>query len=334
VAVTGADDPQVSTEFGLAPDGQLTAGDSYSVVSAVPAAPPRTLAAASGPDPDRLTERYTQVPASTPDRVRERAAAITDPAGNRYEATRRIEQWLESNKEYSLDVERPAGDVADSFIFEMEAGYCTYYATSMAVMLRTQGVPARVTVGYTTGQQVADDRYVVRGYDSHAWVEVYFPETGWVRFDPTPAGPRQAAEQTRLERARENDESNVDTDETDPDQQTPTLTETTTVPDETTTPEPTTRPTQTPPDPYENLSDPTPLPDEGDDESGPSLPDLPPPDQLALGAILLVGAAAGLRRSGLSERAYRWVWLRYQPRAPPPTDVERTYRRLAYLLER
>lgn len=72
----------------------------------------------------------------------------------------------------------------------MDAGYCTYYATTMVTMLRSQGVPARFVVGYTTGEQVGDDRYRVRGLNSHAWVQVYFPDVGWVRFDPTPAGPR------------------------------------------------------------------------------------------------------------------------------------------------
>jgi len=335
ITVSGAEDPQVSTEFGLSPGGQLSAGTSYRVTSAVPSASPRDLAAADGRDPQRVTDRYTQVPASTPDRVGERAATIAAPAENRYEAVRRIEQWLENNKEYSLDVERPEDDVADAFIFEMDRGYCTYYATAMAVMLRTQGIPARMTVGYTPGEQVDDDEYVVRGYDSHAWVEVYFPDVGWVQFDPTPAGPRQSAEQSRLEEARDSGESGVDTDETDPDQQTPTPAETTETTEQTRDRQTPDVPGQTVEDPYENVSEPTALPgDPGEGDDGSPLPKLPPPDQLILGAIILVGAVAGLRRSGLSERAYRWAWLRYQPRAPPPTDVERSFRRLAYLLER
>ncbi len=331
VAVSGAGDPQVSTEFGLAPSGTLSDGSSYQVTSAVPEASPRDLATAGSRDPQRVTERYTQVPASTPDRVAARAESITDPAENRYEAASRVEQWLESNKEYSLAVDRPEGDVADAFIFEMDRGYCTYYATAMAVMLRTQDVPARVTVGYTTGEQVDDDRYVVRGYDSHAWVEVYFPDVGWMRFDPTPASPRQTAQQARLDEARATGEPGVDTDETDPAQQTPTPTETTATPGEPTTVPPS-GPTQTTTDPYENVSEPTSLPE--DDDGGSPLPDLPPPDQLALAAILFVGTVAGLRRSGVSERVYRWAWLRYQPQTPPPTDVERTFRRLMYVLQR
>ena len=89
--------------------------------------------------------------------------------------------------------------MADTFIFEMEEGYCEYFATAMTTMLRTQGIPARYTVGYTTGQEIDDNTYEVRGMNAHAWVEVYFPEVGWVRFDPTPGGERLEAQQDALE---------------------------------------------------------------------------------------------------------------------------------------
>jgi hypothetical protein len=80
----------------------------------------------------------------------------------------------------------------------MERGYCTYFATTMVAMLRSQGVPARFAVGYTPGEQVGEDRWLARGLDSHAWVEVYFSDVGWVRFDPTPAEPRREAERRQL----------------------------------------------------------------------------------------------------------------------------------------
>jgi hypothetical protein len=80
----------------------------------------------------------------------------------------------------------------------------------MVTMLRTQGIPARYVVGYTPGQRVSEEEWVVRGYDSHAWVEVYLPDQGWVRFDPTPSGPRRAAEVEELTEARVSGESGVD----------------------------------------------------------------------------------------------------------------------------
>lgn len=333
LAVDGlSGETEVTSEYGLSPTRTLESGDRYEVVSAVSTATAEDLTRATTDDPPSIAERYTQLPSSTPTRVAERTDDIVGGIDNRYAAARRIEQYLEGNKEYSLDVERPDGNVADSFLFEMEKGYCTYYATTMAVMLRTQGIPARVSVGYTPGQQVADTEYVVRGYDSHAWVEVYFPGEGWARFDPTPAGPRQNAEQGRLEEARNNDVSGVDTDRSNEDLQTPTPTPTPTPTGPTptgptpTTPDPT-------PDPFENVS--TVETFDGDtDAGGGGLPELPPTDQLVLGLIALVGAAVGIRRSTAIDRVYRWGWLRYLPRRDPPTDIERAYRRLEYVLER
>ena len=333
IAVDGPTDrTEVTSEYGLSPTERLESGDRYQVVSAVPTASPRDLAVATGDDPASIEGRYTQLPSSTPDRVAERTDEIVGDSGNRYAAASRIEQYLESTKEYSLDVDRPDGNVADSFLFEMERGYCTYYATTMAVMLRTQGIPARVTVGYTSGQQVSDSEHVVRGYDSPAWVEVYFPGEGWARFDPTPAGPRQNAEQGRLEEARDNDVSGVDTDRSDDRTPTPTTpTPTTPTPTDPTTPmDPdTAEPT---PDPLGNVSTVETFDD--DTDAGGGLPELPPTDQLVLGLIALVGAVAGIRRSAAVDRAYRWAWLRYLPRRDPPSDIERAYRRLEYVLER
>jgi hypothetical protein len=193
---------------------------------------------------------------------------------------------------------------------------------------------------------VARNRWVARGYNSHAWVEVYFPDIGWVRFDPTPADPRTAAEQARLDQARANNESSVDTDDTagNGSAWTPTPTE---------TPDPITpTPGDDPNDPNNpdspTTSDRTPTPngsetdttdtltvtdeDRNDDDGG-LLPDEPPSrEELALGLIVVAGMVAGVRRSGVTERAYRTVWVRWQPRETPAADVERAYRRLEYLL--
>jgi transglutaminase-like putative cysteine protease len=335
VEVSGeaADTAQVTSLGGLRPAESLEPGDSYQVTSAVLDISAEDLAAAGGDDPEEIEEQFTQLPESTPDRVAERAANVTSAASNRYETARAIEEYLESTKEYSLDVDRPEGNVADAFLFEMEAGYCTYYATTMVTMLRTQGIPARLTVGYTPGEQVDDDTYVVRGYDSHAWVEVYFPGQGWVPFDPTPATPREAAERSRLDQARAENETNVDTNDT--------------LGSERATPLPEGDPaagaeqTPTPSDPADiNASSPGVVeaiqgrPEEvGAAQDGGSSP-LPSRERLALGAVVLVGAAAGLRRSGLADRAYRSLWLRHVRRSDPRTDVEEAYERLVYLLER
>ena len=90
---------------------------------------------------------------------------------------------------YSLKVDPPPfdSDGVDHFLFVNRKGYSEYFASAMTVMLRTMGVPARVAVGYTTGDptEVANV-YVVNDSHSHAWVEVYFPGYSWIPFEPTP----------------------------------------------------------------------------------------------------------------------------------------------------
>ena len=176
----------------------VAAGTSYRGVSYAPAREPAVLRAAGRNYPDSVRERYLGLP-DDPDT--ERVTAFTDElasdAATPYATAVAIEQWLEANREYSLSATHdPAdGTVASEFLFEMSAGYCEYFAATMTAMLRTQGVPARYVVGYSTGQRTAPGEYTVRAMNAHAWVEVYFPEVGWVRFDPTPGQSRLATEQ-------------------------------------------------------------------------------------------------------------------------------------------
>jgi len=347
--VTG--DLQVNGDGGVDTSGTLPAGSSYSVQSRVPAASPSELRSSGRNYSEEIVTKYTRVPSSTPERVAERTARITENADNPYDTARVVERWLKRNKEYSLDVPAPEGNVADQFLFEREAGYCTYFATTMVVMLRSQGIPARFTVGYTPGERVDSDEWVVRGYNAHAWVEVYFPDVGWVRFDPTPAGPREAVEESRLSEARENNASDADTDETrGAGEWTP-------------TPTPTPVPL-TPPDTAAGGTpdDATPgavtvQPGAGDVAVSPAVQtadgfnasgdaassegglldvqlEFPSREESALGAVVLVGLVAGLRRLGVIRRIRRAVWLRYQPRSDPTADAERAFERLEYALER
>jgi transglutaminase-like putative cysteine protease len=195
VALDGPTDrASVAPDGAVTLDGSLDSGESYTVTSAVPGGSPGRLAAVGGDYPADIQERYTQLPSSTPDRVAERTRNIAVNASTPYETAVVIEEWLEGNREYSLDVDRPDGNIVDAFLFEMNEGYCTYYATAMAGMLRSVDIPARIAVGYTTGDQLQEDTWAVRGANSHAWVEVYLPEQGWISFDPTPSDPRTDAE--------------------------------------------------------------------------------------------------------------------------------------------
>jgi len=190
-SVTGPDSVQVRSTAtgGLLADQTLSAGTTYSVLSYRPPTSPERLRAVAGPVPADVNEPYTALPEETPARLTERVDDIVAGADTDYDKATAIEAWLESSKTYSLTASHPKSveHVADHFVFEMERGYCEYFASAMAVMLRTQDIPARYVVGYATGEQVGEDGYQVRGYNAHAWVEVYFPEVGWVPFDPTPA---------------------------------------------------------------------------------------------------------------------------------------------------
>jgi transglutaminase-like putative cysteine protease len=328
---------QVTAESGLRAAAPIAEGESYRVVSQRPAYTIDDLRMAGTDYPETVEQRYLSLPDSTPDRVGERAATVADRANasTPYATAVAIESYLERNKEYSLNVERPRGSVADGFLFEMDAGYCTYYATTMAVMLRTQGVPARMVTGYTPGERVAEDEWVVRGLNAHAWVEVYFPATGWVAFDPTPSGPRESAAEQRVTQAREAGENGVDTNRTGPGEWTPTPTETTTAGTGNDTADAVTatdnleeilRPGQEAPNgTVGNFTG-------GGEEGSSDEPALPTPEEVGYGLVLLFGGVAAARRFGFDTRLYRFVWLRYQPRADPVSDVERAYDRIETLL--
>jgi transglutaminase-like putative cysteine protease len=330
VRYSGEPSVSVASEDGFQPDGALSAGDSYEVRSELLVATPDGLREAGTDYDDATVELYTQLPDSTPDRVTERTSILTANAENPYETALVVERWLQESKGYSLEVDRPDFNVADAFLFEMDEGYCVYFATTMVTMLRTQGIPARMTVGYTSGQRIEENQWVVRGLNSHAWVEVYFPGQGWVQFDPTPSGPRDEIRQQRIEDASSDGSSPTVGDGvpveryTPPDTSTPApLTET-----NGTEVEPTETPTVTETDTATSTAESS----GPGGETGRSLPALPSREELTLGVVALLGIAAGARRTGLSERAYRAVWLRYQRRVDPETDVERAFQRAMYVL--
>jgi transglutaminase-like putative cysteine protease len=138
--------------------------------------------------------RYLQLPTNIDPRITELAQKVIEKSGatNRYDATRAIESHLQNDYSYSLNLKAGKNnqDPLADFLFNVREGHCEYFASSMVVMLRTQGIAARVVNGFQTGEyNDASDAYTVTQSDAHSWVEVYFPETGaWVTFDPTPAG--------------------------------------------------------------------------------------------------------------------------------------------------
>ncbi len=111
---------------------------------------------------------------------------------NPYDAAEAIQSYLRSQYKYSEDIpDPPAGavDRVDYFLFDSKVGYCDYFASAMAVLARTQGIPARVARGYAAGSYDEEKKvYVVPVALAHSWVEIYFPVYGWQRFEPTAAG--------------------------------------------------------------------------------------------------------------------------------------------------
>lgn len=134
--------------------------------------------------------RYLQVPDGH-ERLGELARAWTEGARTDRERAEQIVARLHAAPfSYSLDMRDP-GDrpPLERFLFEWRAGHCEYYASAMAILLRTVGVPSRNVTGFLGGRWNTYGRYyAVRSGDAHAWVEAYLPNEGWVSFDPTPSG--------------------------------------------------------------------------------------------------------------------------------------------------
>ncbi|MBN1622772.1 MAG: hypothetical protein JXN10_05600 [Clostridia bacterium] len=132
--------------------------------------------------------RYTNLPSDLPKRVVDLAIEITRDIDNDYERVVAIEEYLSDNNSYTLTVEDvPDGrNFVDWFLFDTKEGYCTYYATAMATLVRSIGLPARYVEGFATPFTVTDgNRYAVLNSNAHAWVEVYFEGIGWLPFEPT-----------------------------------------------------------------------------------------------------------------------------------------------------
>ena len=189
------------------PDGTLRAGVSlqddtvYTVVSRRPAVTEASLRA-SDPSPSAvppsIARRYTDARA-VPARVAELARQVTAGADTTYDKVRAIERWLAANTRYSLDVPPlPDGaDAVEQFLFVDRVGFCEQIGSSLVVMLRSLGIPARLAVGYTPGERNPfTGLYEVRASDAHSWAEVWFPGTGWQAFDPTASVPLSGEEAT------------------------------------------------------------------------------------------------------------------------------------------
>src|SRR3989442_124799 len=146
--------------------------------------------------------RYLELPPNLDPRIGTVTRDVIKKSGAKtwYDAAHAIESYLRENYGYTLELKAAGPDPLADFLFNVKQGHCEYFATAMAVMLRTQGIATRVVNGFLPGEyNEAAGAYTVRQSDAHSWVEVYFPQTNsWVTFDPTPPAGRAPHVRTGL----------------------------------------------------------------------------------------------------------------------------------------
>ncbi|MGO4890618.1 DUF4129 domain-containing transglutaminase family protein [Anaerobacillus sp. MEB173] len=205
-------------------DGQQVTLSQYTLIYDYPQFSLEALHNSNENDPSEIQDYYLQLPDDLPDRIYDLALEITEGLESRYEKAKAIEQYFfYSRFQYeTVNVPRPNDneDYVDQFLFETQRGYCDNFSSAMAVLLRTLDIPTRWVRGFTPGQLTetsADDVrvYEVRNENAHSWVEVYFPDVGWVPFEPT-VGYNNTAEfinDTEEEQTVENEEEVIEEEE-------------------------------------------------------------------------------------------------------------------------
>ena len=178
----------------LVPNDPARAAEGYRTVGTVSAAAVPTLQGAGTEYPPGILEEYTRLPTDLPPEIRELAVQVIGTARTPYEAARRVENHLRTRYTFTLEPPPapPRRDAIAAFLFDQRAGYFDQFASAMAVMLRSAGIPTRVAAGFVLDPADVDSEtkaYRVSELRAWAWPEVYFPGLGWVEFNPTPSRP-------------------------------------------------------------------------------------------------------------------------------------------------
>ncbi|MFZ3262751.1 MAG: DUF3488 and transglutaminase-like domain-containing protein [Terriglobales bacterium] len=160
----------------------------YEAESDLPEIDPDQVRRSGNTMPDGA-DKYLELP-PLDIRISQLAERITASSSSNYDKALAIERYLSTHFGYTLDLPRtPPKDPLANFLFQRKEGHCEYFASSMAVMLRTLRVPSRIVNGFRSGEfNDLTGQYVIRASNAHSWVEAYFPEAGWISFDPTPTG--------------------------------------------------------------------------------------------------------------------------------------------------
>jgi transglutaminase-like putative cysteine protease len=148
-----------------------------------------------------LRTTYLRLPQYDP-KIALLAGDVTAGLRSDLERAKALERHLRSNYGYTLQLlNEPVADPLGHFLFVRRQGHCEYFASAMAVMLRTLSIPSRVVTGFQSGTfNPMTGWHIIRGSDAHSWVEAYLPDHGWVTFDPTPPSrnPKLAGVFSRL----------------------------------------------------------------------------------------------------------------------------------------
>lgn len=188
-------DVQVNGEWYVDPETLMVfspnddaAGLTYRVTSISSVPDEDALRAAPAATAFRVDQRYVDLPPLSQE-VTQLIEEITSGADSPFDQALALQAWFTSG-EFTYDLDPPrVPDNADPlayFLLDSKTGYCQHFASAMAVMARYVGIPARVAVGYTSGERIGSGHWMVRESDAHAWPELYFANYGWLRFEPTP----------------------------------------------------------------------------------------------------------------------------------------------------
>ena len=179
-------------------------GLAYTVESVLPRYDVAALRAADTPPAGDLAERYLALPADFPASLADQAREITAGASTPYDRAIALQNWFRG---FAYDLSFRSGDSQHAMqeFLAQRRGYCEQFAGTYAAFARVLGLPSRVAVGFTQGEQRDDGRYYVQGRHAHAWPEVYFEGVGWVPFEPTPGrGNPDAVQYTGVAATQDN----------------------------------------------------------------------------------------------------------------------------------
>jgi transglutaminase-like putative cysteine protease len=283
---------------------RVKTGDTYDFTALVPTGNVQALeriitAAGMSPDSqmDEVRRDYTELPKGIEQGVYDLAREITAGAQTPYQKARAIETYLLRNYTYSLDVAYPSAnrDFVSHFLLDTKEGFCSYFASAMAVMARMVGLPSRYVEGYLVPAGGSEGT-IVTGENAHAWVEIYFQGVGWVAFNPTP-GSGDTSPDPEGE-AGENGGSPDASPSPSPEPTVEPTEEPTAEPSEAPTEEPTASPEESgdpdeeQPDEGDQSEEPTPEPEDEAPEDGDS--DAPAPDYGWFIWLIIILALLGL----------------------------------------